>query len=315
MTAERECPATVWVKGKPEVCDTPTDAYLCRPHVKRLVAMVSDSLWLEEELGMAVSRQTNFGVSGGRSPGGGSSGPLVFNPAPADARDALRQVLTRWSKVLSDETGQDRPSFPSLAQSVLFVERHQQHLGIMASSVDFLHDLETARRWCLKAVDRPPERHYLGECGMDLPDVYEGATCEAILWGSDDGDKDEAECRDCGAVWVLSQRLTLIKQQALDGMEDRIMTATQAAATIVAHEAFPREDNEVKLRDRIRKWAEPRKPLTPGGPPRPPALPKKVDLLTFGERRRPGYRLGDILSIIRDSETRRARTTSRKGTR
>jgi len=77
------------------------------------------------------------------------------------------------------------------------------------------------------------------------------------------------------------------------------MTATQAAETIVAY-GLGRERNPVKLRDRIRKWGA------------TPLLVSPMDLPTPGQRRRPGYRLGDVLALVeRTDQLRHAGRTKR----
>ena len=78
------------------------------------------------------------------------------------------------------------------------------------------------------------------------------------------------------------------------------MTATQAAETLVAY-GIGSEGNPIRLRDRIRKWAE-----VPRNPERRALLVKRLDLPTPGQRKRPGYRLGDIIEIVNRKETRRA---------
>jgi hypothetical protein len=268
-------------------CGRPAgDGAICRRCLDNLEHDLAEMPWLVTELDIAIAKQSRFVSSAGKVTMKGGHAPLIVNLDAADARAKLVSVLALWGKIL----GCRSPLVPDRAATYMLSQL--ERIRVHPSAAELVDEIGSARATALYVIDRPPERRYLGECGATYKTGVgeEEVTCTETLWGKH-GDA-LVKCRACGAEWVLESRIERIKEQALTGLEDRVMTATQAAQTIVAY-GIGREKNPVKLRDRIRKWAT------------TPLLKSPMDLSTPGQRRRPGYRLGDVLELVERTDTLR----------
>lgn len=281
-------------------CAKPTKTgFVCQGCLDKLETALTCMPWLFEELAIAISKQTRFVTEDAKVAASGVPA-LSFNPVATEARKRLADALGRWQANLADALGQP-VRFTNALGDAGWLYFNLKRLRTYDQAGELFGEIIDARQAATEAIDRPPERSYLGECGMNLKD---DEVCSAILWGVDT--EDIAKCKACGTEWGSELRLKQIREQALNGMHDRIMTATQAASTIVACE-IGTDTNIVRVTDRIRKWAE-----QPRNPNKAPMLLKRTELRTAGGRLRPGYKLGDIITIINRLDERRAANTKRK---
>lgn len=279
------------------MCDKPSgDGILCRDCLKILERVLAEVPWLLRELDIAEAKESKFSPSGDKVTTIGGSMPMPIDISAVDARRNLAERLALWASDLSRSKRVTALAAFAPTHASAWLMRHLERIRVFDAAGDLLEEICAARATAVYVIDRPAERRYLGECGATFPipelDGEMSEPCTETLWGRQ-GDT-LAHCKSCGAEWLMEPRLERIQSEALTGMNDRIMTATQAAETLVAF-GIATDTTATSLRDRITKWAE-RKQLT-----------KRIDLPLPAERSRPGYRLGDIIALVLEAAERKAK--------
>lgn len=282
------------------MCDRPSDdGIVCRTCLKHLEQVLAETRWIMNELDLVAAKEVRYTTGAGKVTTTGASLPLVVNLHAADVRSDYVAKLTLWTADLSRSINHTALAAvrPTIAGAWLLA--HLEDVRTHPAAGDMIDELCQAYATAMYVIDRPFERRYLGDCGYELESIL----CTEPLWCRD-GDTI-AVCRTCGTEWDAVLRRHAIQQQAVNGMDDRIMTATQAAETLVAY-GVGHETNAVRLRDRIRKWAE--QPKCHDGtsdPNKRPVLTSRSGLRTPGQRTRPGYRLGDVIKLVNETDARR----------
>ncbi|WP_332645065.1 hypothetical protein [Aeromicrobium sp.] len=277
-------------------CDQPAGGgFICRDTLVELEQYLAETPWLVHELTNALSKQTRFATQGGGASKGAPATdarlegvavqPLIINPDASAALASLAHTLLSWQANLADTVGQP-VRYPKPAQSTAWLMSNLEQIRTFVAAGDLYDEIRSAFNYGRNLIDRPTERRYLGDCGSEMEDVY----CPEPLWGRDK--EPTATCKTCGTIWEQPARLLAIREQAVTGLNDRIMTASEAAGVLVAYNLTGDAD-EIKMTDRIRKWA-----AQPKDPTKKPKLAKRTDLRMVGERARPGYKFGDILAIL-----------------
>lgn len=281
------------------MCGKPAgDGIICRGCLGKLEKMLAEVPWLIDQLDLAITKQVRFVASGGKVSVKGQSAPLMLNLQASDLRADLAIKLASWTSDMARSKSITAVAVHNPTLAAAWLLRHLEDVRVFIAAGDLVEEISAARAAAMYVVDRPAEKRYLGECGFEFDRDGEKIRCTETLWGFDRD--SETVCRTCGAEWSTGERIVAIRDRAVTGMNDRIMTAGQAAETMVAY-GIGTEDNATKLRDRIRKWAE-----QPKNPLKRPMLVKRLDLPIPGQRSRPGYRLGDIIDIVNRIEARRA---------
>lgn len=283
-------------------CDQPADdGFICGDTLRELEQYLAETPWLIDELNNALSKQTKFGAQGGKISTSGPSGreaklegvavqPLIINPDASDALAALTATLLLWQADIADSLGTP-VRYPRPSQAAGWLMSNLRNIRTFIAAGDMYDEIRSAHKHGRNIIDRPSEKLYLGECGGVVEDVV----CTEPLWGSD---RDQiAQCKACGAEWDQPTRLVQIRETAATGLNDRIMTATEAARVLAAYNLTTAEP--ARMADRIRKWAE-----QPKDPKKQPKLMKKMDLRLPGARLRPGYKFGDIIDLVNNNKTR-----------
>jgi len=266
-------------------CDHPSgDGFICGDTLRELEQYLAETPWLVFELENAMTKRTRFAEQDTIAAKGAEQ-PLILNPEAMAAIASLAHTLLSWQANLADSLGQP-VRYPKPAQSTAWLMSNLQAVRTFIAAGDMYDEVRSAFRFGRNLIDRPTERRYLGDCRSDLNDVY----CPEPLWGRDN--EATATCRACGTVYDQPARLILIREQAVTGLNDRIMTASEAAGVLVAYNLTDGAD-EIRMTDRIRKWA-----AQPKDPSKHPKLEKRTDLRMVGERSRPGYKFGDIVAIL-----------------
>jgi hypothetical protein len=153
---------------------------------------------------------------------------LPVDLAAAETRDAARNTVTTWARVLADELGADPPTrLDPLTQWVadqLGWARYRQWAGESWAELDYACTL----LWRL--VDRQTGRRYLGPCDADgcVTDLYARLGAE------------QATCPGCGRKHSVKDRT--------DWLATLVQGYTYTAKEI--SDAYP----HIRA-DRIRKWA------------------------------------------------------------
>lgn len=279
------------------MCDKPSgDGILCRDCLKVLERVLAEVPWLLRELDVAEAKESKFSPSGDKVTTIGGSLPMPIDLSAVDARNDMRDKLVLWVADLSRSKHVAALVYYSPITASAWLLRHLERIRVFDAAGDLMEEICACRAAARYVIDRPAERRYLGECGATMPipelDGELSEPCTETLWGRQ-GDTF-AYCKLCGAEWLMEPRLERIQDEAMNGMNDRIMTATQAAETLVAF-GVASSTTPTRLRDQITKWAE-RKQLT-----------KRIDLPAAGKHR-PGYRLGDIIDLVLELNDRKDKT-------
>lgn len=298
------------MSGQCPVCTAAqAESLACHACTSRLERALGDVRSLVTELDTAKSKQARIG-----NPSGGGGLARERNPiswGAVEAADTLGNVLGTWLRDVGGElpapkrriyrmaTSPYRGPFcmecdhPSCERMRFYVTEPAPH-PVIAASMSLLRSVDAIRRHpavaelideitdaveqARRAVDRPADRMYLGQCltvlpGPDGVDVE----CYAEIWARVDA--TQTSCRTCGITHeVLERRSGLLIRAA-----DVIVTAKQASEYIG-------EVGGITVNQKtIRTWMDrQRLPLRPG---------------PTDERH---FRLGDLLTILAEQATRTA---------
>lgn len=243
-------------------CRAPSkDAVLCAGCTSDLAAALATIASLAPDLDDAVGCQLVRGGGGKRA----DENPLPVDPGAMDVRDAVRNVLGGWVRVIMESRPSPRAAWPGDLIAVMARWLHAR-TGLLRqheAAASIHREVLEARRAVVVAVDRRPDRVYAGPC----PD------CGADLLG--DPGASVITCRCCGGRHEAGERLGAMRE----ALEDQLGSVSWCAAVATAT-GVPLSENTVK------SWAQ-RERLAPKGERRSPldTRPHKV------------YRLGDVLKL------------------
>lgn len=152
-----------------------------------------------------------------------------------------------------------------LADALQFVARHADWLMHRPEAETAYDELTAAMQGALRAIDTTVGRRYVGPCSVCSRDLYAEAGAVTV------------ECRPCRMTYDMAERRELL----LTAAEDRIATAAEISRAVT-------NLWEPVTSDRIRQWA---------------ARGRLVAHAQIDGR--PGYRVGDVLDLLRDDAKRR----------
>lgn len=276
-------------------CDRPTrnDAYVCDHCADELGKALGDVAWLAEELEVTIGRESAQQYTGGSR---SAEKPLPLNWGASEARTHLKALLVSWALFCAAEgvrSTDTRPGMPAddlVALSRWLLWRVD---GLMLHDIgpDAVDEITSAVAHCHRAVDIPVEKQYMGACDA----------CETPLWAR--ARAQVVVCKRCAAEFPTEGRRSALEDQAMDKLMDRLFTASESALILCAH-GFAPDTDEVRLADRIRKWAKPRQISTTTT--LPPRLATRGHVKRADKRTRPAYKLGDIRDLLEAGNTRKA---------
>ena len=183
---------------------------LCARETDLLEKALGDVRWIVTELETTLSKQARMGTPG---KGGLARERNPIHLGALEASDTLGNVLTTWARdvgqfeLLGHERG---PIFASafLLGSINDIRKHPAVEELLDEVTDAI---EQARR----AVDRPADRMYLGQCMVELPgEDGELVTCYAELWARPDA--SEVTCKVCGVTHAVAERRAWLLARAAD---------------------------------------------------------------------------------------------------
>lgn len=197
-------------------------AQLCAPCTGLLTRNLADLPELADELHITMTRQDQLGspASGGRS----SETPLAWKVAAGETYRKLRDMLRRWVEQFTraEPPATDVPVIDLarvLANIVGDVRQHDDGPAFAIACRD-------AVRECRRVIDKPPERVYLGPCGLEDDDE---AVCSEELFARVGA--DVAVCWACGREHSTHERRALL----LGEVQDQNVPATTVAGVLVTH--------------------------------------------------------------------------------
>lgn len=261
-------------------CGHPTaGSALCRPCEEAFVADVAELAGLADDLKTSIIRQAVFT----QRYGGGSrstTAPLPFNERAVRARAALHAAAWRWTLLLWDGTEQ-LPTGATANLSGIGRWLHQRTNRLLdhpqlAELVGSVHrEVGRARA----VVDRPASL-FLGMCSVRGENDEE---CQAWLFAHPD--QGFVRCRQCRANHNVDERRAVLEA----AVEEVLATTDEIAAAVRWIGTSVKEE-------RIRKWASRER------------IQKRGEIVVHG-RRRPLYRIGDVLDLLREDIGRQEANT------
>lgn len=213
MTTTAQCPAC----GNPQAQGLLDDA--CTTKLER---SLGDVRWIVTELDIAASKMARIG-----NPSGGGGLARERNPiswGAVEAADTLGNVLTTWCRDIHGHPAWSRTDPATAASRGLLdhIDAIRRHPAVAELLDEITDAVEQARR----AIDRPADRQYLGQCLVEVPSEEDDnfyVTCYAELWGRPDA--TEVSCRVCGIEHSVRDRREWLVAKAAE----MVVTAREAS--------------------------------------------------------------------------------------
>ncbi|WP_028924218.1 hypothetical protein [Pseudonocardia acaciae] len=239
------------------------DGLRCAPCTDHLASELADVPSLVAELDITRARLDRIAEPG--APRGGGEVPLGYRPTVAEVSDVLGMTLTSAARdlALSGRAPHvDLPSQPIQLAAWLLDQREA-----LRSEHRVADELHYAIRVTRLAIDRPPERVYLGPCDRCDHDLYTAPAARAT------------HCGQCQAPYLVEQR----RRWLLHSLREHLATAVEISQGI--GELYGQRIN----RKTIHVWHH-RERLVAHGYAR--------------DNRQPLFRIGDVLDLAERSATR-----------
>jgi hypothetical protein len=207
------------------VCGAKQDAgLLCSSCCDRLERDLGDVASIVAELRITITKQDRMGAAGKGAPAR-ERNPV--NWGVAEVADDLGNVLTTWARdVLGGRTTGSLITHPAVAGSYVLLS-HVPEIRKHPAVEELVDEVTEAITRARRAVDRPADKQYLGQCMVPTPDE-EGreVTCLEDVYASPTA--RFAVCKVCGVTHDVAERRASLLKQA----EDRLFTVRDAAQII-----------------------------------------------------------------------------------
>ncbi|ASU83563.1 hypothetical protein CDO52_12880 [Nocardiopsis gilva YIM 90087] len=168
------------------------------------------------------------------------------DPRASEAAQVLRGTLSTWCRVLIDEDG-GHPPTGTLASMARWLGERTETIRHRAWAPECVDEVLAAVAQARRAVDRPPERVYAGECPQ----------CSAPVYGVKG--RDTADCRREGCDGIIEDpdaRRADAAREAARLAPDREVTAVEAAlvATAMGQRVTDRWIRRLDQMGRLARW-------------------------------------------------------------
>jgi len=254
-----------------QVCSAPCGdaAYLCRAHTEDLALDLAAVPALLAELDITLTRQDRIAAErhGGRS----ADRPLPYNARAAAKASDLNTTLNAWAldvaRLAEDE--RDRlveHHYSDTAAVAAWLGRNLHTLRLHVDAGQAHDEITNAVREARRAIDRPLERIFAGPCSEPLDD---GTECREDLYAAPG--KAHATCRGCGARHDMQER----RDWMLSCIEDQVAYSGLLAG-LVTNLGVPIGSST------IRRYA----------------AAGRIKVISVDAKRRPLYRIGDVLDVF-----------------
>lgn len=206
-----------------------SQSLLCSSCCDKIERELSSVPGLVEDLQITMSKQAKIG-NGGKAGKGSTHEKWPINMGAVEAADNLGNVLTTWARDLLETSGgrwdlllaasTAHPTTVSRAL-LLMIPTIRRHPAV----VELVDEITDAIAQARRAVDRPADRQYLGQCLMETPDD-EGrqVTCLAELYARVNA--NDVTCKVCGAEHPVGERRAWLLARAAD----MIVTVKEASS-------------------------------------------------------------------------------------
>src|SRR6266568_5100821 len=176
---------------------TPDQAYVCQGHADRLERALGDVPALWEELDTVLTKQARYAAAEFRR----GEMALPFNPVAAELGFVLRNTLSTWCRLISEERGRVLPDTDTPAAVAGWLLHHTTWLRHHRAGHEAVEEITSAVNAIRKAVDRPPERIYAGPCKDCGGDMYAKPDAASV------------DCRPCGLSYDVAEMLEWMRGQ------------------------------------------------------------------------------------------------------
>lgn len=268
-------------------CDEGTHNVLCREHCTELLTKLCELAFtvnnrgergpgLLEALDGTVARQRATGSkgTGGRS----AAGPVVpYDPKASRVADEAGNTISTWARSIEDAFPSLRPTYSTLAGACAWMATLAKELTVYYEADRMHQEITRLVSTVENAVDHHDELRYAGICSSPLES---GGQCEQDLFVRPG--KAIVQCRYCQAQHDVEQRREALYRAAQD----------QLASAVDCSRIAPNLVGRQLSASTIRHWAREGK-LSPRDPH------------PHDERNAPRYRIGDVVKLARESQTRR----------
>ena len=207
------------------ICERQQDLGLvCHACVTVLERDLAEVRALMGELDTTASKQARIG-------GGGKGAPArersPINWGGVEAADVLTNVLTTWARDVAEvgflAAHSTNPGWAASRILLNHIDAIRRHPAANELFDQIIDAIKQARR----AIDRPADRVYLGQCMVETPDEDgRQVTCLAELFARPQA--SEVVCRVCSAEHPVAERRAWLMQRA----KDMIVTVKEAATFI-----------------------------------------------------------------------------------
>lgn len=197
------------------------EGLLCHNDTTALERELGDVTAIVGELDVTISKQAKIGNASG--PGGLARERTPVNWGAAAVLDDLTNTLTTWARDVLPKWGLRAYGRPALVAARILlseVDTIRRHPAVEAL-VDEITDAITQAR---RAVDRPADKVYLGQCLMVTPDQDgRDVTCLEEVWARPGA--SETTCKVCGVTHEVSERRAWLLKKC----EDYLFTVKDAS--------------------------------------------------------------------------------------
>lgn len=254
-----------------QVCTAPTgDAgRLCRTHTDDLARELRSVRNLAADLEVTISRQDRIAPErhGGRS----AEKPMPFNAHASEKATVLNATTNAWALDVS-RLGEDERDplaehhYSDTAAVAAWLARNLSTLRQHPEAGQAYDEVTHAIREARQAVDRPRELVFAGQC---LEEYDDGQVCREDLYAA--RGKTTATCRVCGARHDMQLR----REWMLGSIEDQVAYSGLLAGLV--------SNLGVQIgSSTIRRYAS----------------AGRIHAISVDAKRRPLYRIGDVLDVF-----------------
>ncbi len=189
---------------RPEPTKAAAGAQLCTGHIRRLEQDLAEAPALYDRLEAALQP----GGSNGPRITGTSTKPLPINPAAAEARTRLRDILTEWTRLVAEERDMHPPTTPTVPRLAGFLLTHHRWIAEQPWVDELILEIreyQQGARWVLNPGQT--RRIEIGLCG-ERPNEVMGELCPGVLIATIRAGQEDAmtvTCPECGQVFEPHQ--------------------------------------------------------------------------------------------------------------
>ena len=163
--------------------------FVCAQCIENLEVALGDVPALLADLEVLAAKQARFSASGK----GNDRSPLPFNPHAADRIAYLSNEVTSAVRMLCQSRG-IRPQVTDAVSASRWLLRNVHAVALDQAGPDVTVGILREHRRAIFAIDRPPDRPYIGVCDL----------CQTPMHAKEG--EPEFTCATCSATYVVAER-------------------------------------------------------------------------------------------------------------